>query len=463
MTVAAEPVETPESGSLSKSARSWSMYQGGRDTYVIVAGTYIFIPYFATSVVGDPVHGQSLMALYHLVSGLIVALTAPFLGAAIDQMGARKPWMFWINLLMVPMIAALWFAAPNGSMLPVSVIIVMLTVISVILSYGEVVYGAMLPEAATIPEQSKASGLALSLGNFVSIFVMLILLALLIPEVSAFVGLDKIPGGVDRFSVVLVALCLGLGTLPLLRNSHDAPKTGKSFVTSIVDGAKNLYHLIRHAELPFNPVLYLIARMFYINGKMALLIFGGVYAAGVMQWSPTELLVLGILVTIAGVFGGVFGGWLDTLIGPKRAFELEIAVTLLCAVAQLGVTPNSIFFVFPASADPILPLPMFGSSPELVYIMIAVVLNIFGTASWASSRTLMAQLAPHDQLGTFFGFYGLSGVATVWVVPLCIEFFTRVFESQRAGLVPASAFMLLGLVILFFVKSPKQTSQHPEA
>ena len=84
-------------------------------------------------------------------------------------------------------------------------------------------------------------------------------------------------------------------------------------------------------------------------------------------------------------------------------------------------------------------------------------------ASWASSRTLMAQLAPHDQLGTFFGFYGLSGVATVWVVPLCIEFFTRVFESQRAGLVPASAFMLLGLVILFFVKSPKQTSQHPEA
>lgn len=453
MSISTETVSATRLPPLSKSARSWAWFQGGRDTYVIVAGTYIFIPYFATTVVGDPVQGQSLMALYHLIAGLIVAVTAPFLGAAVDQMGARKPWMVGLSLLTVPLVALLWFAAPGGALLPVTVIIAMLIALNVLVSYGEVVYGAMLPDAASLQEQSRASGLALSLGNLVSIFVMLALLALLIPEVSSAVGLSAIPNGVDRISVVLVALCMGLGVLPLLRHSKDTPATGLSLWAGLTRGAAQLWHLLRHAELPGNAMLYLLARMLYINGKMALLIFGGVYAAGVMQWSATQLLVLGLIVTMSGVLGGVFGGWLDTLFGPKRAFEIEIAVTLLCAVAQLGVTPDTIFFIWhDMSGIPVLPLPIFNTAPEIVYILIALILNIFGTASWASSRTLMAQLAPHDQLGTFFGFYALSGVATVWVVPLCIEFVTRAFESQRAGLAPASAFMLVGLIVLLFVK-----------
>ena len=438
---------------LSRSARSWAMYQGGRDTYIIIIGTYIFVPYFATTVVGDPIRGQSLIALYNLISGLIVTFTAPFLGAAVDRLGARKPWMLLLTVLSAPLIALLWFAAPGGAVLTPDIMVVMFVAISVLLSFGEVVYGAMLPEAATFSEQARASGLALSLGNFVSIFVMLALLALLLPGVQSAVGLDAIPGGANRLSAPLVALCLIGGTIPLLRHSRDAPRSGVSFLSALESGAVDLINLIRHAKLPPNALLYLLARMLYVDGKMALLIFGGVYAAGVMQWGPTELIVLGLIVTVAGVLGGVFGGWLDTWFGPKRALEIEIAVTLLCAVMQLGITPDTVFFLWHADPDGVfLNLPMFHSAPAITYIAIAVVLSVFGTASWASSRTLMARLAPHDQLGTFFGLYGLSGVATVWAAPLGIEFVTRTFGSQRAGLAPASAFMLAGLLVLFFVR-----------
>ena len=74
---------------LSLGALSWALHQGARDPYVILITIYIFMPYFSTVVVGDPVRGQAMVASYGFWSGLIVALTAPLLGASIDRLGPR--------------------------------------------------------------------------------------------------------------------------------------------------------------------------------------------------------------------------------------------------------------------------------------------------------------------------------------------------------------------------------------
>ena len=41
--------------------------------------------------------------------------TAPFLGASIDKLGPRKPWLALAVACMVPLIFSLWFAKPDGS------------------------------------------------------------------------------------------------------------------------------------------------------------------------------------------------------------------------------------------------------------------------------------------------------------------------------------------------------------
>ena len=284
--------------------------------------------------------------------------------------------MVGLSLLTVPLVALLWFAAPGGAVAGHRD-----HCYAHRIECPRVVWGGRLwRDVARCCE--LAGTVACVWFGIVAWKSCLDLchvgLARLLAEVSSAVGLSAIPNGVDRISVVLVALCMGLGVLPLLRHSKDTPATGLSLWAGLTRGAAQPWHLLRHAELPGNAMLYLLARMLYINGKMALLIFGGVYAAGVMQWSATQLLVLGLIVTMSGVLGGVFGGWLDTLFGPKRAFEIEIAVTLLCAVAQLGVTPDTIFFIWhDMSGIPVLPLPIFNTAPEIVYILIALILNIF--------------------------------------------------------------------------------------
>ena len=51
------------------------------------------MPYVTSVVVGDPVHGQELVSRWSQYAGWATALTAPFLGAAMDQLGRRKTWL----------------------------------------------------------------------------------------------------------------------------------------------------------------------------------------------------------------------------------------------------------------------------------------------------------------------------------------------------------------------------------
>ncbi|WEK40683.1 MAG: MFS transporter [Candidatus Brevundimonas colombiensis] len=446
---------------LGLSAWAWSLYQAARDPYIILIGTYVFVPYFATAVVGDAVRGQSVVAGFSLVSNLFVALTAPFLGAAVDQMGARKPWMLALTLMTAPLIMGLWLLTPAGTPgLGVMAGVVMLTLIAILLSYADVFYNAMLMSAARPSEQPAASGLAFSLGNATAIVMLVAVLALFvlpgqpgwsILPLQPLFGLDAALREPERITGPIVGLFLLLGAVPLFLFARDVKPTGAPLLKAFSDGARHLTGLVRSARVPRDVGVYLLARMFYIDGKMALLVFGGVYAAGVMGWGVTELLALGLIACVAGVLGGVFGGWLDNLLGPRGAFKLEIWVTILALIAQITTSPSRLLFFFPAD-DLRLWDGLFGSAPEVVYLLAVIVVSVFGTASWASSRTLMTRLTPPQEAGTFFGLFALSQTATMWLGPLLVDAFTRTFHSQQAGFAPIVILMVVGLVLLHFVR-----------
>ena len=95
---------------------SWAVYEWGRTPYVLLVYIYLFSPYFARVVVGNPVKGQALWGAIAAIGGLIVAALAPFLGAIADAGGRRKP---WIALLYGHHVASamltMWFAKPHAS------------------------------------------------------------------------------------------------------------------------------------------------------------------------------------------------------------------------------------------------------------------------------------------------------------------------------------------------------------
>jgi UMF1 family MFS transporter len=446
---------------LTAGALAWALFEAVRVPYVVLVTIYVFMPYFATVVVGDPVAGQAAVAQYGKIGGWIVALTAPFVGALVDRLGPRKPWLALITALMVALAALLWWTRPDGSGLSVGQVIAVAAALTVLYAYGEMLHNALLPRAAP-GQEHLASGLGLGLGNLVSTAMLVFVLwAFVLPGKVAWevipamplFGLDLASHEPDRIVAPIVAAAMAIGCLPLFLLTPDAPRTGVRPLAAVRAAAADLRRLVTQARGHRNALTFLVARMLYADGKTAILLFGGVYAAGVMRWGTLELLAYGVILSIVAVIGGGVGAWLDGRLGAKRAIQIEILLILASQAAVLGGGRERILYR-PAPAEPLWDAPMFRTLPELAFLAAAFLTAIGVTAAYASSRTLLVKLVPEQEAGVFFGLYALSGNATYWLAPALVEGFTRAYGTQQAGFYPVIGLLLAGLALLSFVKPP---------
>jgi UMF1 family MFS transporter len=457
-------------GKLPLKAVSWSLLEGGRDPYVILITIYIFSPYFATTFVGDPVRGQTLVANIGMAYGLFVAFTGPLLGATIDSFGRRKPMLLLLTALMAPLMWALWWARPDGSGLSVMAVSVVLAVMGALFAYNEIVHNSLLTRAATPRQAPHASGLALSLGNLFSVLTLTFVLwafALpgsvdwsFIPDRPLF-GLDPLAHEPSRIVGPIAAVLLVLGSIPFFLFTPDAEPTGVRLLAGLRHGWLGLIETLKSLKGHRDATIYLVSRMLFTDGMTALLLFGGVYAAGVMRWGVLEMLAYGILLSVFAVIGGFVGAALDAAVGPRRAVQIEIAAAIACLTAQLGMGREKILFAWafdPAAQPALWDGPMFRTLPEVIYLVIGFGIAIFVTAHYASSRTLLTRLTPKGKTASFFGLYALSGTVTVWMGSLLVRVFTDTFKTQQAGFFPIAGLLTLGLIGMFFVRGGGRVS-----
>jgi len=83
---------------------SWIFFDWAAQPYFTLITTFVFAPYFATSIAPDPATGQSLWGFAMAAAGLAIALMSPVLGAIADASGRRKPWIAGFGAL--PLLAS---------------------------------------------------------------------------------------------------------------------------------------------------------------------------------------------------------------------------------------------------------------------------------------------------------------------------------------------------------------------
>ncbi|PVM84333.1 MFS transporter [Caulobacter endophyticus] len=442
---------------------SWVLHQGSRDVYVVLVTIYIFAPYFSGVLVGDPVRGQAIMAQIATTYGLIVALTAPILGAAVEKYGPRKPLAATLLTLMLPMLIVLWWATPAGG-LPLGATAGALIVLGVAYNWGDVAANSLLPRAAAEPGQaSLLSGLGYVFSNGLSVLMLILMLwGFVLPGQVDWPGIPEAPllglstnhHEPSRLAGPLSALIMALGAIPFLLWTPDAPRTGQSLGGALKAGLALLRDTFANLRGHRDVATFLAARMLYCDGMTALLVFGGLFAAGVMGWGALEMLVYGVSLSLVGALGGFLAPKLDRVVGPRRAVQIEIAGCLAALICLLGMRPDRILYVFAydRAGPPVWDGPLYRTAPELLYVGLGLVIAVCVTAQYASSRTLLVRLAPADRTAAFFGLYALSGTATVWLGSALVAAATTLFHSQVAGFVPIVALMALGAVGLFAVR-----------
>ena len=471
--VVAEPViaeAAPAETGLTRGAVAWAAFQGGRDPYVILIIIYIFMPYVSAVLVGDPVRGQALIARYHQYAGWIVMLTGPLIGAALDRIGPRKPGLGLIVAAMVPLLALLWWSKPDGTGIALATTMATTLTLGVLFTWSEVFHNAMLVRAAGLRQAHAASGLALSLGNAASVLALgFTAWAFALPgkvdwwwvPAAPLFGIDAAAHEPERVVALLCAGLLALGAIPLFLFTPDTPRTGTPVLRAIAEGVRDIARMLRAVRQYRDAAIYLLARMFFLDGMNAVLFFYGLLAAGVMGWGPLDLLITGILGSMVAVVGGQVGRWLDGRVGPRNALMIEISMTIVCLLALLGMGPDTILYLWhydPAAHPPLWDGPVYRTLPSLVFLIVGFVNAIFITAHYASSRTALTRLTPPDQTGAFFGVYALSGVATAWLAPGLVSLFTQVTQSQKGGFAAIVLLLAVGLAGLVFVRGARADS-----
>jgi len=441
---------------------SWALVEFARNPYLSLILIFVFPTYFANVVVGDGVRGQEMWGLTNTMVSMVVGIIAPLLGAMSDRQGRRKTWLAGIFAIMIACCWALWFAMPGAETgLPVPAILMLTGSLLGCFLISEVFHNSMLPSIAPTERIGALSGLGLSLNNSGSLLVLMLMLfgvALpasgivdwrFLPDYPLF-GLDPGKQEHNRVAGPLAGLWLLVFIVPFMLWTPDRRSTGVSMRQAVLEGIGQIRETIRQARRLSNVGVYLLARMFYNDGKVAIIAYSGIYAAGTFHWQLVEMLLFAMLLTPFSIMGGVLGGWLDSRFGSKAAIRITIGVTALATLGAVSCASDRVFFVpfDAAQAGTLSAFPYFQTLPEAVYLGLYMVLACFITAAFATSRSMMARIAPVSMMSQFFGLYALSGSATAFLGHGMVTLFTATFDSQSIGLGSAVILLSVGLVLM---------------
>lgn len=416
-----------------KSILSWCLFDWGNSAFSTVIITFVFSVYFARGIVGDEVAGAAQWGYALALSGILIALLSPPLGAIADDYGARKKFLFVFAMLCIIPTALLWFAVPDPALSNILMVLALVVVANVGFEVSLVFANAMLPHLAPPAMIGRISGWAWGMGYIGGLLCLV--LALL-----CFIGLGETPPLITlpqehsehiRMTGPLTALWMSIFMIPLLLFTHDSGRTGLSMKAAVRKGMADLLHTIRHIKDHKNLATFMGASMIYRDGLNTLFAVGGLYAAGTLGMSFDEILIFAIGLNVTAGIGAVSFAWLDDGIGSKR--------TIMLALVGLIITGTGVLFV----------------EDKQVFIMLALALGLFLGPVQSASRTMAARLAPEGMINQTYGFYGLTGKCISFMGPLAFALATQAFDSQRAGIATILVFWLVGMLILMFVKEEK--------
>lgn len=472
------PAHYGTGGALQKTGFAWAVFEWARNPYYILIVIYIFAPYFAREVIGadviasgeldglDPAtavqtanaKGQAAIASVTKWAGFVGALTAPFLGAALDRGGRRKPLLFVFLGTITLMSALLWWAIPGEAGFSTGTIMVFLVIAYVCYTYSEVTHNSMLAVAGAPKSLPMISGLGLGLGNLAATLLFIALVVLFVlpgtinwPFDAPAFGIDLTAFEHQRLAGPLCAAWLALFSIPFFLYAEDGGTKGASWPKAFKDGADAVFKTLKEAARYLQMMKFLVARMLYADAMAAFLALGAVYVALFLEWNFMEMTAYAIFGSIWAFGGGLVGGWMDTKLGPKRSLIISIVGMVTTLVFQLSITQESLFFGLVANTQ-IWDGLVFQTLSDLVYLGSISIVAVTATASISSSRSMLVHLAPPGRSGEFFGLYAIAGTVTVWAGPLLVEIFTNLFNSQRIGMASISVLFLMGLAVLVTVK-----------
>lgn len=403
---------------------AWSLYDFANSAFTTLVVTFIYAAYFTKGVAVDETTGTSQWSVAVALTGVVVAVLSPYVGAIADRGGLRKRFLLVTTVVCVGATVLLYFPTRGDVVWALSVFLVA----NVAFELANVFYNAFLPDIAPPERIGRISGYGWGLGYLGGLLCLVAALVLFVqPETPAF-GLTKTDAAHVRATNLLVAGWFAVFSIPLFLLVPDRPAREPLVLRGLLRSATRqlvgTFHDVRRYRQVFR---LLVARLVYNDGLVTVFAFGGIYAQGTFGFSTEDIILFGIVINVAAGLGAYLFGFLDDRLGGKTTILITLVGLTAAAVLAVAATSRTGFWIA------------------------AVGIGLLVGPNQAASRSLLGRFVPPDKENEFFGFFAFSGKAASFLGPLMLGWVTALFASQRAGIATVLLFFVVGGALLLRV------------
>jgi UMF1 family MFS transporter len=391
---------------LSKQAWRWAFYDWANSAFAttVMAGFFpiFFKSYWATDL--TDAESTFVIGSANSVVGLLIAVSAPVMGAFADAGNSKKTLLLTFAVLGIISTGYLFFI-PESSW-KFAIIFYSLGVIG--FSGGNIFYDALLVSVAKDKDRNKVSSLGFSLGYLGG--GLLFLLNVLMFSFPNLFGLNTQIEAV-LWSFLSVAIWWSVFTVPLITGVKEPQISNKNngFIVTSKVAFKSLYATARSIKQYRSAVIFLLAYFLYMDGVDTIIRMATSYGSdiGLSAQSMIGALLLTQFIGFPATL--VFGNYSDRL-GHKQTLTFAIII-------YIGVV------IFSSQMD---------SAVE--FFIMATVIGLVQGGVQAISRSFFSSLIPEKKAAEFFGFYNFIGKSSVFIGPFMVSGIALITDNPSLGI-----------------------------
>ncbi|UCG72487.1 MAG: MFS transporter [Chromatiales bacterium] len=402
---------------------AWALYDWANSAFALSVMTS-FVPVLLAGFWNDG--AESAVTTFRLgvangLASLVVAVSAPAIGALADRAGRRKRGVLIFTALGIVMSGAMYLVAQGewGWGLACYVLA------SIGFAAGNSLYDSLLVDIASPNLYDRVSAYGFGLGYLGS--------ALLFTLNVMMVGSPERFGFADqaeavRMTFLMVAAWWAVFTLPLALWVHEP--AGPPIQRGAIRAAfAELIGTLRSVRAQRNLWLFLLAYWLYIDGVYTIIKMAVDF--GLSQGLVMQDLITAILVTnFIGFPAAIVFGYLGERFGARRGIYLALGVYVITTMAAVFIDTSAEFYA------------------------LAVTIGLVQGGVQSLSRSLFARLVPEGKTGEYFGFYNMLGKFASILGPVLAGVVALITGSQRVGILSILILLVLGLWLLRQVDLP---------
>ena len=395
---------------------AWAMYDFANSGYTTVVLTAVFNAYFVSVIAGGADWATFAWTATLAVSYIAVMVAGPLLGAYADAHAAKKRVLFFATAGCVISTALLYFAGPGAIYLAITMIIIS----NFCYAVGENITAAFLPELAKPDALGKVSGWGWSWGYVGGLVALGLSLMWIMGAESRGEKTADAVGLTMLITAAVYAAGASITFIFLKERASPAPEnisTGNAWT--------RLMRSAREASRYRDLILVFACGTCYQAGVSTVVTLAAIYAQEVMSFTTQDTLVLVLIVNVTACVGAFGFGYLQDLIGKKRA----LAITLVGWILMVGFA-------------------WFATTRGLFWVA-ANLAGICMGSSQSAGRALVAYFSPTARAAEFFGLWGVATRLAAVLGPLTYGAVTWITNNNhRLAMLITGGFFLAALLVL---------------